>query len=72
MAVIKECVMKGIGITILPEVSVARDIAQGRLAALAWEEKKMEVATLMIWYKDRWLSPTLKTFMDIAREILGR
>ena len=61
-----------IGITILPEVSVAPDIVQGRLAALEWEEEKLEVATLMIWYKDRWLSPTLGAFMDMTREVLSR
>ncbi len=72
VAVIKQCVMEGVGITILPEIGIADDIAQGRLAVLAWEEDKLEVATLMIWYKDRWLSPTLSAFMDITREILKK
>lgn len=67
---IKQCVIEGVGITILPEISVAEDIAQGRLVALAWEKEKMEVAILMIWYKERWLSPTLNTFMNMTREIL--
>ena len=72
MEAIKQCVMEGVGIAILPEIAVAREIAQGRLAALAWEEGKLEVATLMIWYKDRWLSPTLSAFMDMTREILKK
>ena len=71
VAAIKKCVMEGIGITILPEVTVSEDIAQGRLAELAWEQGKIEVATLMIWYKDRWLSPTLSAFMKLTREILS-
>ncbi|MBW1869275.1 MAG: LysR family transcriptional regulator [Deltaproteobacteria bacterium] len=66
---IKQCVMEGIGITILPEVAVAREIAQGRLAALTWGEGKMEVALLMIWYKERWLSPTLSAFIRMARDV---
>ncbi|MCP4665735.1 MAG: LysR family transcriptional regulator, partial [Deltaproteobacteria bacterium] len=66
VASIKQCVMEGIGITILPEVAVAKEIDQGRLASLTWEEGKLEVAALMIWYKDRWLSPTLSRFMDMA------
>ena len=72
VAVIKQCVREGVGITILPEVSAARDIAEGRLVALPWEEQKLEVATLMIWYKDRWLSPTLSAFMDMTRELLKK
>ena len=59
-------------ITILPEVTVAQDIAQGRLAALEWEEQKLEVATLMIWYKDKELSPTLSAFMDMTKDVLSR
>ena len=66
---IKQCVMEGIGITILPEVAVAREIAQGRLAALTWGEGEMEVALLMIWYKERWLSPTLSAFIRMARDV---
>jgi len=70
VAVIKQCVMEGVGITILPKITVAHDIAEGRMAALAWEEGELEVATLMIWYKEKWLSPALSAFMDITRETL--
>jgi len=69
---IKQCVTEGIGITILPEIAVAREIAQERLAALTWGEGEMEVALLMIWYKERWLSPTLSAFMEMTREMLKK
>ncbi len=68
---LKRCVMAGVGITILPEISVSKDIAKGTLTRLAWEEDKFEVAVLMIWSKGRWLSPTLRAFMDTARKVLG-
>jgi DNA-binding transcriptional LysR family regulator len=32
---IKQCVMAGVGVTILPEITVAEDISQGRLAPLS-------------------------------------
>ncbi|MBI4964775.1 MAG: LysR family transcriptional regulator [Desulfomonile tiedjei] len=67
---LKRCVMEGTGITILPQVSVSEDIKRGRLVPLAWEEGKLEVATLMIWSKGRWLSPTLKAFTEVARKEL--
>ena len=66
---IKQCVMEGVGITILPKIAVAREIAQGRLAALTWGAGEMEVALLMIWYKERWLSPTLSAFIRMARDV---
>jgi len=68
---IKQCVVAGVGVTILPEITVAEDISQGRLAALSWAEGELEVATLMIWYRDRWLSPTLSAFMEAIREVWG-
>lgn len=67
---LKRCVIEGTGITILPEVSVAEDIERGKLISLAWEEGKLEVAVLMIYSKGRWLSPTLRAFMEIARKAL--
>jgi DNA-binding transcriptional LysR family regulator len=70
VAALKQCVLEGVGIAVLPEVSVAEDISHGRLKVLAWTEGKLEVANLMVWYKNRWLSPSLKAFMEVAREIL--
>jgi len=65
---IKRCVMEGVGITMLPEIAVIREIAQGRLSAIKWEEGEMEVALLMIRYKERWLSPTVSAFIRMARD----
>jgi DNA-binding transcriptional LysR family regulator len=45
VAVLKQCVMNGVGIPILPEDSISKDIAKGRLAALPWEEEKKDMAT---------------------------
>ena len=70
VAAIKQCVMEGVGITILPEIAVAREIAQGKLATLTWGEGEMEVALLMIWYRERWRSPSLEAFMAMTREVL--
>ena len=66
---LKRCIMSGVGITILPEITVAEEISQGLLAALPWADEKLEVATLMIWYKERWVSPTLAAFAEVARAV---
>jgi hypothetical protein len=31
----------------------------------------METAVLMIRHKEKWLSPSLQTFIDIARTLIG-
>lgn len=70
VSALKRSVMNGVGISILPEIAVRREISKGLLAALPWAEEKFEVATLMIRYKEKWISPTLAAFMDVAREVL--
>jgi len=68
---IKRSVMAGVGVTVLPEISVAEEVARKRLVILPWSEGKIEVATLMIWYRDRWISPTMKAFMEIAKKMMA-
>ncbi len=71
VAALKPCVMAGVGITILPEVTVAEDISRGLLAPISLADEQLEVATLMIWFRNRWLSPSLNAFMEVSREILS-
>jgi hypothetical protein len=40
-----------------------------KLVILPWIEKELEVAQLMVWHHDKWLTPVLKVFMDMTREI---
>ncbi|MGA2400619.1 MAG: LysR family transcriptional regulator [Syntrophobacteraceae bacterium] len=68
--VIKHCVMGGVGIAVLPEIAVAEEVRQNRLVILPWSEGKIEVAILMIWYRDRWISPTLQAFMEVTRKVI--
>jgi len=67
-AALRGCIMDGVGVSILPQLAVRRDVAAGRLAALNWAEGDLETAVLMIRHKDKWLSPPLAAFMDMARE----
>lgn len=70
VAAIKECVAQGLGITLIPTIAIRNEMSQGTLVALPWRNGVNEVASLMIWLRDRWLSPTLQAFMQLAREML--
>jgi DNA-binding transcriptional LysR family regulator len=67
---IKHCVMKGIGVTMIPMMAVAQEIAQNKLLVLPWSDENLETAILMIWHKDKWLSPTLLAFMDTVKDVM--
>lgn len=68
---IKQCVMASMGIAFLPEITVAHEIAQGRLAALNWRSHHFQVNTQVLWHKDKWRSPALNAFLEVTREVLG-
>jgi DNA-binding transcriptional LysR family regulator len=63
---------EGVGITTLPEIAAEKALAERRLVALPWTEGTLEVATLMLWHKDKWLSPTFRAFMDVVRGVMRK
>lgn len=67
---IKQCVMAGIGLSFLPLVAVETEIAQGRLIPLNWAGRDFQVVTQIIWHKDKWLSPALRAFLKVTRELI--
>jgi DNA-binding transcriptional LysR family regulator len=68
---IKQCVMRGVGVTLMPDICVRTEIHEKKLSVLPWPEEKLETAILMIWHKDKWISPTLQIFMDTVREVIN-
>ena len=67
---IKQCVMKGLGITVMPEIAVEAELAQKKLEKIVWLDEPLETGVLMIRHKDKWISPALQAFMDISRETM--
>lgn len=49
---------------------MAEEVQRKQLVILPWSEGAIEVAILMIWFRDRWISPTLEAFMDLTKRIL--
>lgn len=68
---IKQCVMAGMGLAVLPTVSVAAERAAGRLVALPWAAGDLRVVAQMIRHRDKWVSPALAAVLQQARAVLG-
>lgn len=69
---VKQCVMAGLGLTVLPVVAAEVEIAAGRLAELPWAGDDLTIASHVVWHKDKWLSPALEAFLEMTREILRK
>jgi DNA-binding transcriptional LysR family regulator len=67
---VKQCVAAGMGVSVLPSVAVDADLKTSALAALKWSEP-FEVLTQMSWHEDRWKSPALRAFLEVAREMFS-
>ncbi len=65
---IKQNLMAGAGVAVLPHVAVKKELAEGLLAELPWPNRPPSANLLMIWQKNKWLPPILEAFMDAARE----
>ncbi len=68
---VKQCIIAGLGVTVLPAIAVARELSQGQLKDLHWSGPDLTAVTHMVWHKDRWLSPTLEAFLSLARQMLS-
>jgi DNA-binding transcriptional LysR family regulator len=67
---IKECVSLGMGLGLLPEIVVDRELARKQLVSLAWTGTEMGIATHVVWHKDKWISPALGAFISLLEQML--
>ena len=68
---IKQCAMAGMGVAVLPAVAAAVEAGDGRLVALPWSGGKMRLVTQTARHGGRWLSPAVRAFLDVSREVLA-
>lgn len=67
---LKRCVAAGLGVSVMPLSAIRAEAAGGTLKILPWTGDALETAVLMVWHRDKWLSPALTAFMDLARREL--
>ena len=65
---IKQCATAGMGIGLLPEIVVAAELNRKQLKSLRWVGPNMDIATHIVWHKDKWLSPGMLAFLELLKE----
>ncbi len=66
---IKQCVISGMGLALLPAIVVSRELRQHQLKALAWTGPSLDIATHILWHKDKWVSPAMAAFQELMQGI---
>lgn len=63
---IKNCVMSGLGLSLLPLVAVKAELADGKLARLAWDDRPQRMVTLIAHHRNKVLTPALREFLAMV------
>ncbi|MED3574313.1 LysR family transcriptional regulator [Cytobacillus praedii] len=66
---IKQCVIAGLGVALLPEMVVKKDIKEGRMKEFAWATSDSQLFTQIAWHKDKLMTPPLEAFIRLTRKI---
>lgn len=64
---IKQCVIAGLGVALLPEMVVEKDIKEGRMKEIPWKTSTSPLFTQIAWHKDKWMTPPLEAFINLTR-----
>lgn len=65
---IKQCVAAGMGLALLPAITVARELRQHNFKALHWAGPSLDIQTFILWHKDKWVSPAMAAFCQLVKE----
>lgn len=67
---IKRSALSGLGVTLLPRITVVEELAEGRLATLPWDPP-FRVFTQLAWHQEKWLSRELSLFIEQAVRVIS-
>lgn len=67
---IKQAAMSGLGICVLPAISVTEEVATGKLIPLRINTEDFRIVSQLLYHKDKWISPALSSFIKLSNRIL--
>lgn len=68
---IRQLTISGLGVTILPKIAVFPDLADNTLVEKVLDEAPLTLWTQVVYYKDKWISPILEVFLNMAQTELA-
>lgn len=65
---IKQFVLSGLGIALLPHAAVEKELSAGNMVDLRLIEPKIEMYSQIVYHKNKWLSPALASLLDLVND----
>jgi DNA-binding transcriptional LysR family regulator len=66
---IKQCVSFGLGIGLLPRISVIRELEEGRLISLPFQHPEITFYSQIVYHKKKWLDPSIRQLIHLLTEV---
>lgn len=67
---IKQMIINGLGITLLPLAAVKKELDAGTLVMLPWHGSAFQTNAYLLYHKDKWLSHAIQAFIRLVQERL--
>lgn len=64
---IKQSIISGLGISMLPYVTVENELSEKKLSGMEYQTGG-KIATYLMYHKNKWLSPAVKAFIEMVRK----
>ncbi|TKH07525.1 LysR family transcriptional regulator [Peribacillus simplex] len=64
---IKQCVMCGLGISYLSQMSIEEELKQEKLVTLPWIHTEQSVTTQLAYHKNKWLTPAMTKLLEMIK-----
>jgi DNA-binding transcriptional LysR family regulator len=65
---IKQCAALGMGIAVLPRITLETELKKGSLVSLPWAGPDLSMSTQVAWHKRKWISPAMAAFLAVVRQ----
>lgn len=62
---IKQCVSYGLGIALIPRITVTRELSERKLVTLPFAHADITFYTQIVHHKKKWLSPAIRHLIDL-------
>lgn len=69
--VIKQAAMSGLGLCVLPAVAVTQEVTDGKLVPLDFDTADFHIYSQLLVHKDKWISPSLRAFLNLSVQMLS-
>lgn len=65
---IKQCVKSGLGIALLPEITVEQDLQSHQLQSVSTDSGDLSVTAYLAFHKNKWITPAMDLFLTIVEK----